>query len=77
MSSTERRSVDELLNSLEATVNQLTDPQAPLDRLVADYQKACFMLEEAQAELTVASRRIEELKSVIINPTPRLVAAEP
>jgi exodeoxyribonuclease VII small subunit len=55
-------SLDQLLDSLEAALQRLADPAAPLDQAVADYQHARRLLAAAEARLEVARRRVAELE---------------
>jgi exodeoxyribonuclease VII small subunit len=51
-------SLDQLLETLEATLQRLADPSAPLDRAVADYEKARGLLAAAEERLEGARRRV-------------------
>jgi exodeoxyribonuclease VII small subunit len=51
-------SLDELLESLEAALQRLADPSAPLDRAVADYEQARRLLAAAEVRLEAARRRV-------------------
>jgi exodeoxyribonuclease VII small subunit len=51
-------SLDQLLESLEAALQRLADPSAPLDRAVADYEQARGLLDAAERRLEAARRRI-------------------
>ena len=55
-------SLDELLDTLEATLQRLADPAAPLDRAVADYETARELLAAAEERLEAARRRVAELE---------------
>jgi exodeoxyribonuclease VII small subunit len=55
-------SLDQLLDSLEAALQRLGDPAAPLDQAVADYQQARRLLAAAEARLEVARRRAARLE---------------
>ena len=55
-------SLDELLGSLEATLQRLADPSAPLDRAVADYENARALLTAAEERLEVVRRRVAEFE---------------
>ena len=55
-------SLDELLDALEAALQRLADPAAPLDQAVRDYERAGRLLGAAEARLEIASRRIAELQ---------------
>ena len=57
MSSAER-GLDGLLDRLEAVIGRLSDPSAPLERLVADYEEAGRLVEAAQGQLDAAAQRI-------------------
>src|SRR5207253_5210907 len=45
-------SLDELLDSLEAALQRLADPAAPLDQAVADYEQARRLLAAADRKST-------------------------
>jgi exodeoxyribonuclease VII small subunit len=51
-------SLDELLAGLEAALQRLADPSAPLDRAVADYEQARRLLAAAEVRLATARRRV-------------------
>ncbi|MBJ7601068.1 MAG: exodeoxyribonuclease VII small subunit [Candidatus Nephthysia bennettiae] len=51
-------SLDQLLESLEAVLQRLADPSAPLDRAVADYEQARQLLAAAEVRLEAARRRV-------------------
>jgi exodeoxyribonuclease VII small subunit len=51
-------SLDQLLESLEAALQRLADPSAPLDRAVADYEQARLLLAAAEVLLEAARRRV-------------------
>jgi exodeoxyribonuclease VII small subunit len=51
-------SLDQLLESLEAVLQRLADPSAPLDRAVADYEQARGLLDAAERRLEAARSRI-------------------
>ena len=50
--------LDGLLDRLEAVIGRLSDPGAPLERLVADYEEAGRLVEAAQGQLDAATERI-------------------
>jgi exodeoxyribonuclease VII small subunit len=50
--------LDGLLDRLEAVIGRLSDPGAPLERLVADYEEAGRLVEAAQDQLDAASERV-------------------
>ena len=54
----ERLGLDGLLDRLEAVIGRLSDPGAPLERLVADYEEAGRLVEAAQGQLDAATGRI-------------------
>ena len=58
----EERSLDELLGSLEAALQRLADPAAPLEQGVADYQQARALLAAAERRLEAARRRAAALE---------------
>jgi exodeoxyribonuclease VII small subunit len=51
-------SLDQLLESLEAALQRLADPSAPLDRAVADYEQARLLLAQAEVRLEAARSRV-------------------
>jgi exodeoxyribonuclease VII small subunit len=55
-------SLDELLDALEAALQRLADPAAPLDQAVRDYERAGRLLAAAEARLEIAGGRIAELQ---------------
>ena len=57
-------SLDQLLETLEATLQRLADPSAPLDRAVADYEEAHELLMAAEERLEVARRRVAQFEPV-------------
>jgi exodeoxyribonuclease VII small subunit len=50
--------LDGLLDQLETVIGRLTDPGAPLERLVADYEEAGRLVEAADAQLAAATARL-------------------
>jgi len=50
--------LDAVLERLEATIGRLSDPGAPLERLVADFEEAGRLVEVAQAQLDAAAARV-------------------
>ncbi len=52
--------LDSLLDQLEVLIGRLADPNAPLDRLVADFEAASRLVEVAQAQLAAAAERIAQ-----------------
>ena len=54
----EPQGLDGLLDRLEAVIGRLSDPSAPLERLVADYEEAGRLVEAAQGQLDAATERI-------------------
>jgi exodeoxyribonuclease VII small subunit len=50
--------LDGLLDRLETVIGRLSDPSAPLERLVADYEEAGRLVEAAQGQLDAATRLI-------------------
>ena len=52
--------LDALLDQLEVLIGRLADPNAPLDRLVADFEAASRLVEAAQAQVAVAADRIAQ-----------------
>jgi len=50
--------LDALLDQLEVLIGRLADPNAPLDRLVADFEEAGRLVEAAQAQLAAAAERV-------------------
>lgn len=57
----EDSSLDVLLDRLEAALHRLTDPAAPLEQAVTDYEEAGRLLVAAHARLEAAGRRMAEL----------------
>jgi exodeoxyribonuclease VII small subunit len=54
----EPQGLDGLLDRLEAVIGRLSDPSAPLERLVADYEEAGRLVEAAQGHLDAATERL-------------------
>jgi exodeoxyribonuclease VII small subunit len=54
--------LDGLLDRLEVVIGRLSDPSAPLERLVADYQEAGRLVDAAQAQLDGAAERLAKLE---------------
>ncbi|HKF17874.1 MAG TPA: exodeoxyribonuclease VII small subunit [Candidatus Dormibacteraeota bacterium] len=52
--------LDALLDRLEVLIGRLADPNAPLDRLVADFEAASRLVEAAQAQLAAAEDRVAQ-----------------
>lgn len=52
--------LDALLDRLEVLIGRLADPNAPLDRLVADFEAASRLVEAAQARLAAAEDRVAQ-----------------
>jgi hypothetical protein len=50
--------LDQLLDRIEVLIGRLADPNAPLDRLVMDYEEAGRLVEAARNQLGVVSDRI-------------------
>jgi len=48
--------LDGLLDRLETVIGRLSDPSAPLERLVADYEEAGRLVDAAQGQLDAATR---------------------
>jgi exodeoxyribonuclease VII small subunit len=55
-------SLDDLLDQLEAALQRLADPAAPLDQAVSDYERAGRLLGAAEARMEAAARRVAELE---------------
>jgi exodeoxyribonuclease VII small subunit len=53
--------LDGLLDRLEAVIGRLSDPSAPLERLVADYETAGRLVDAAQGQLDAAGERLARL----------------
>lgn len=53
-------SVDDLLDRLDAAITRLADGSAPLDRLVAAYEEATRLAEQAEQELAALAERLAE-----------------
>ena len=49
--------LDALLDRLETVIGRLSDPAAPLERLVADYEEAGRLVEAAQGRLDAVTER--------------------
>ena len=54
--------LDAILDRLEVTIGRLSDPAAPLERLVADFEEAGRLVEVAQAQLDAATARVSALE---------------
>jgi len=54
--------LDDLLDQLEAALQRLADPAAPLDQAVSDYERAGRLLGAAEARMEAAARRVAELE---------------
>ena len=54
--------LDALLDRLEAVIGRLSDPGAPLERLVADFEEAGRLVGAAQAQLEAATERVASLE---------------
>ncbi|HSR22845.1 MAG TPA: exodeoxyribonuclease VII small subunit [Candidatus Eisenbacteria bacterium] len=54
--------LDALLDRLEAAIGRLSDPAAPLERLVSDFEEAGRLVELAQARLDAALERVAALE---------------
>jgi exodeoxyribonuclease VII small subunit len=52
--------LDELLDRLEHVIGALSDPAAPLERLVTDYEEALRLVAVAQRRLDAAAERARE-----------------
>jgi exodeoxyribonuclease VII small subunit len=50
--------LDDVLDRLEEVIGRLSDPAAPLDRLVTDHEAAGRLVEAAQARLRAAEARV-------------------
>ncbi len=50
--------LDQLLDRIEVLIGRLADPNAPLDRLVMDYEEAGRLVEAARNQLGVVCDRI-------------------
>ena len=57
----EDEGLDGMLDRLEAVIGRLSDPGAPLERLVADYEAAGRLVEAAQGQLDAATERLGRL----------------
>jgi exodeoxyribonuclease VII small subunit len=58
----EAAGLDGLLDRLEAAIGRLSDPTAPLERLVSDFEEAGRLVELAQSRLDAAEERIAALE---------------
>jgi exonuclease VII small subunit len=54
--------LDALLDRLEDVIARLSDPTAPLDRLVADHVAAGRLVEAARTRLDAAAERVARLE---------------
>ena len=63
MSSQPEPTFEELLASLEQTIGRLADGTAPLDELVAAYERAGRLLAQAQARLDSLKARADALSA--------------
>jgi exonuclease VII small subunit len=52
--------LDALLDQLEGIIGRLSDPAAPLDRLVADHEAAGRLVEAARARLEELTERVAQ-----------------
>jgi exodeoxyribonuclease VII small subunit len=50
--------LDALLDRIEALIARLSDPGAPLERLVGDFEEAGRLVDAAQAQLDAATARV-------------------
>lgn len=58
-------SLDRLLARLEAAIGRLTEQNAPLDRLVADYELAGELLVRARRRWEEAELRVQRLRPLL------------
>jgi len=61
--------LEELLSSLEKTIDELAGGTAPLEELVAAHQRALRLLAEAQANLEQLKTRADEIAQKLKDPT--------
>jgi exodeoxyribonuclease VII small subunit len=54
--------LDALLDRLEEVIARLSDPVAPLDRLVSDHEAAGRLVDAARARLEEAAERVARLE---------------
>jgi exodeoxyribonuclease VII small subunit len=54
--------LDGLLDRLEAVISRLSDPSAPLERLVADYEEAGRLVDAAEGQLDAATQRLAKVE---------------
>jgi exodeoxyribonuclease VII small subunit len=54
--------LDGLLDRLDALIGRLADPNAPLERLVADFEEAVRLVDSAQGQLDAATERLTRLE---------------
>lgn len=62
--------LDDVLARLEDVIGRLTDQNAPLDRLVADYELASRLLDRARGRWEEAEVRVRRLEA-ILQPQPK------
>jgi exodeoxyribonuclease VII small subunit len=60
--------LEELLSSLEKTIDELAGGTAPLDELVAAHQRALRLLTAAQANLDELKGRADEIAQKLQDP---------
>ena len=63
--------LDDVLARLEDVIGRLTDQNAPLDRLVADYELAGELLDRARGRWEEAEVRVRRLEALLL-PQPKL-----
>ena len=54
--------LDGLLDRLDVVIGRLADPNAPLERLVTDYEEAVRLVDSAQGQLDAATERLARLE---------------
>ncbi len=54
--------LDGLLDRLDEMIGRLADPNAPLERLVADFEEAVRLVDSAQGQLDAATERLTRLE---------------
>lgn len=53
--------LEDVLSRLEAAIHRLADGSAPLDRLVANYEEAGRLADEAERQLKALTEKVAKL----------------